>query len=127
MNNIQAAMIRRLAGIDEEGTIPQDLKDRILSVEQRMRGTGITRLDVASLAILIDFFLRPQGVNSLSQIASGTPVLVETETGLEDGTLVRYPGGKAAGKVHVRMKDQAHGKWKVVDVAKVSLPEEVAV
>jgi hypothetical protein len=126
MDSTQAGHVRRLAGIEHPEPIPQDLVDRIESIQQRLRGCGIKKMDVQSLAVLVDVFMRPLGHEAADQIPSGTPVAVETEDGLEEGVLVRYPGGKQVGKVHVRMLGQEAGKYRVVDADKVVASRELA-
>jgi len=119
----QAMIIRHLAGIEEGGEIPAELIDRIHSIQERMRGLGKTHLDVQHLAIMVEFQYRP--TNPGGQIGAGTTVLVEEDGMLLEGTLIRYPAGKDTGKVHVRMREQEAGKYRVFSESVVRAADEV--
>ena len=54
----QAVAIRRLAGIEEGGTIPKEMLERVMSIQERLRGVGATHLGVQFLAILVEFQTR---------------------------------------------------------------------
>ena len=119
----QAEVLRRLCGIEEGGDIPIELTDRIHSIQERMRGIGRQKLDLQNMAIMVEFQMRPTNVGGA--IEAGTPVVVEEDGEFLEGTLIRYPGGKDTGKVHVRLTGQEGNKYKKFSESVVRPAEEV--
>ena len=125
LDDRQANALRHLLGLEAGGKIPDEIKDRVHSIQERMRGLGKVKLDIQHLAILVEFQQRPD--NTGGTIKAGANVLVEEDGELKEGTLVRYPHGKHTGSVHVRMRGQEIGKYRRFPEGVVRIAEEALV
>jgi hypothetical protein len=115
MDSRLAGNIRHMLAMDQTEIIPKSLVQRIERVQVLL--TPFARpIDIQHLAVIIADWEK-----ETSDYKAGQPL----EYDGEEVFFVRRPGGKQAGKLHVRTSDMDKGRYKVVDESKVSILEVV--
>lgn len=104
--------VRRMMGVDDLAPIPESLVDRIVKVQAYLKPFA-RPIDIQHLAvILVDW-------------DNSQPKQERVEFEGQEATIVRRPGGKHEGKLHVRTADMPEGKYKIVDESEVRILEAV--